>query len=102
LHTALPAGAEIEAETVGMLLMLEDNAERIQRFGTTLRAIDPAMRLVVWRNARKVIREVEGFLPSARLIPRTMTSSRRKATRAIGSLRWVASPPNAPSPGERR
>jgi hypothetical protein len=51
-----------------MLLMLEDNQERINRFMATLQAIDPTLRLVVWRNAWKMIREVEAFLPSARLI----------------------------------
>jgi hypothetical protein len=51
-----------------LLLMLEDNAERIRSFTTTLRRIDPALQLRVWRNAQTMIREVEAFLPAARLI----------------------------------
>jgi len=51
-----------------ILLMLEDDQDRIRRFKATLKAIDPAIGLMVWRNAWKMIREVEAFLPSARLI----------------------------------
>jgi hypothetical protein len=51
-----------------MLLMLEDNADRIRRFNATLERIDPALTLRVWRNAWTMIREVEAFLPQARLI----------------------------------
>jgi hypothetical protein len=51
-----------------MLLMLEDDRDRIERFAETLAAIDPTLPLVTWRSAKQMIREVEGFLPSARLI----------------------------------
>jgi hypothetical protein len=51
-----------------MLLMLEDNVDRVQRFTATLRQIDPALPLRVWRNAWTMIREVEELLPSAYLI----------------------------------
>lgn len=51
-----------------MLLMLEDDEVRIRGFTATLHVIDPAIRLVIWRNARKMIREVESYLPSTRLI----------------------------------
>jgi hypothetical protein len=51
-----------------MLLMLEDNPERIERFAATLRRVDPALELRVWRNAWNMIREVERFLPGACLI----------------------------------
>ena len=51
-----------------MLLMLEDDPDRIRRFTATLRSVDPTLRLVVWRNARKMIAELDGYLPSARLI----------------------------------
>jgi hypothetical protein len=51
-----------------MILLLEDNSERLERFGATLRQVAPAMRLVTWRSARVMVREVEGFLPSAALI----------------------------------
>lgn len=51
-----------------MLLMLEDDAERIERFTATLGAIAPAMPLLVWRSAVRMIREVDAYLPAARLI----------------------------------
>jgi len=51
-----------------MLLMLEDNPERIERFTATLKAIDPTIRLVLWRNAWSMIGEMATFLPQARLI----------------------------------
>ena len=51
-----------------MLLMLEDNAERVDRFTATLKRIDPGVSLRVWRNAWTMIREVEAHLPRARLI----------------------------------
>jgi hypothetical protein len=51
-----------------MLLMLEDDRERIERFTATLRVVAPSMPLVIWRSAGRMIREVEPFLPSARLI----------------------------------
>jgi hypothetical protein len=48
--------------------MLEDNAERIQRFTATLRQLDPTCQLQLWRNAWTMIRELESWLPVARLI----------------------------------
>ncbi len=51
-----------------MLLMLEDNPERVQRFCASLHRIDPAMKLRVWRNAWTMIRQLEEFLPLAQLI----------------------------------
>jgi hypothetical protein len=51
-----------------MLLMLEDNTERVERFTATLRRLDPVLRLHVWRNAWTMLREVEALLPAARLI----------------------------------
>src|SRR5262249_40879789 len=51
-----------------MLLMLEDNAERVQRFTATLQVIDPALRLLVWRSAKQMIREVLPYLSDARVI----------------------------------
>jgi hypothetical protein len=51
-----------------MLLMLEDNAERVQRFNEALRAIAPALPLMVWRDARAMVREAGRYLPAARLI----------------------------------
>jgi hypothetical protein len=40
-----------------MLLMLEDNAERLERFAAVLQAIDPVLPLRVWRDAHAMIRE---------------------------------------------
>lgn len=51
-----------------MLLMLEDDGERIERFTAVLAVIAPSLPLVIWRSAKKMLREVEPFLPSARLI----------------------------------
>jgi hypothetical protein len=48
--------------------MLEDNAERVERFTAALRRIDPSLRMVVWRSARRMLGELEPLLPSARLI----------------------------------
>ncbi len=51
-----------------MLLMLEDNADRVQRFTATLCALAPELPLLVWRDARAMVREVDSHLPVARLI----------------------------------
>jgi hypothetical protein len=51
-----------------MLLMLEDNADRVRRFSAALRAVDPTLPLHIWRNAWKMIHEVASLLPAARLI----------------------------------
>jgi hypothetical protein len=47
-----------------MLLMLEDNAERAQRFATTLRRIDPDIPLMVWRRD-----PASSAMDRARMIP---------------------------------
>jgi hypothetical protein len=51
-----------------MLLMLEDNAERVQRFRAALQQIDPALELRLWRSAWVMLREMPALLPAARLI----------------------------------
>jgi len=51
-----------------MLLMLEDDSERVRRFAEALRAIDPALPLLVWSDARAMVREVGPHLPSASLV----------------------------------
>jgi hypothetical protein len=51
-----------------MLLMLEDDAERVRRFTAALHAIDPGLPLLVWRDAHAMIHEVGQHLPTARLI----------------------------------
>jgi hypothetical protein len=51
-----------------VLLMLEDDAERLARFATVLRALDPELSLRVWRDAHAMIREAGPLLPTAALI----------------------------------
>ena len=51
-----------------MILMLEDDRERIERFTAVLKAVAPSTPLVIWRSAKIMVREVEPFLTSARLI----------------------------------
>ena len=51
-----------------MLLILEDDPERVERFQAAIKSIELAMPLVVWRSARKMIVEIERYLPAARLI----------------------------------
>jgi hypothetical protein len=51
-----------------VLLLLEDNAERLERFAAVLLAIDPALRLRAWRDAHAMIREAGAWLPTAVLI----------------------------------
>ncbi|MBX9626409.1 MAG: hypothetical protein K2X82_21595 [Gemmataceae bacterium] len=50
------------------VLMLEDDAERVERFTAALRRADPTLRLVVWRDARRMCGELADLLPAARLI----------------------------------
>jgi hypothetical protein len=51
-----------------MLLMLEDDSDRIQRFQAAVRSIDPGLPLIIWRDAPSMIRDLESYLPQARLI----------------------------------
>ena len=51
-----------------MMLMLEDNAERIARFQAVLVEIAPSLPVQIWRDAWTMLREMEAFLPVARLI----------------------------------
>jgi hypothetical protein len=51
-----------------MILILEDDRERIERFKAILADIAPSLPLRVWRSAGRMIREVEPFLSAARLI----------------------------------
>ncbi|MDB5308543.1 MAG: hypothetical protein JWO38_2745 [Gemmataceae bacterium] len=48
--------------------MLEDNAERVERFTATLRRLDPSLNLTVWRSARRMLGELGELLSSARLL----------------------------------
>jgi hypothetical protein len=51
-----------------MILMLEDNAERVERFVAVLARVAPGAELRLWRDAWKMIREAPPLLPAARLI----------------------------------
>lgn len=51
-----------------MILMLEDDADRLQRFDAVLRRINPTPQLKTWRNAHAMIREAGAFLATATLI----------------------------------
>jgi hypothetical protein len=51
-----------------VLLLLEDNAERLERFAAVLRRIDPTLPLRVWRDAHAMIREAGPLLESSQLI----------------------------------
>lgn len=51
-----------------MILMLEDNEERLERFARVLHGINPELTLKVWRDAHAMIREIAQCLPSAALI----------------------------------
>ncbi len=51
-----------------MILMLEDDPDRLRRFAAAVRSIDPDLPLVTWRSAHRMIAEVAPLLPQARLI----------------------------------
>ncbi len=51
-----------------MLLLLEDNTERLERFAAVLRAFDPELPHRVWRDAHVMIREAGPLLSSAALV----------------------------------
>jgi hypothetical protein len=51
-----------------VLLILEDNGERLQRFAAVVQAIEPSLPVRVWRDAYAMIREAGPLLPSAALI----------------------------------
>ena len=51
-----------------MLLMLEDDAERITRFRAILAEIAPTLPLRIWRDAHVMIAEMDTLLPFTTLI----------------------------------
>ncbi|MDB5340970.1 MAG: hypothetical protein JWN70_6589 [Planctomycetaceae bacterium] len=51
-----------------MILMLEDEAERLERFSAVLGELAPRLPLKTWRNAHAMIREAGPFLASATMI----------------------------------
>jgi hypothetical protein len=51
-----------------MLIMLEDNAERLERFAAALQAVDSRLPLRVWHDAHAMIREAGPLLQGAAVI----------------------------------
>jgi len=51
-----------------VILLLEDNADRVQRLKAAAARLDPAITVRVWRDARAMISEVAQELIAARLI----------------------------------
>jgi hypothetical protein len=51
-----------------MLMMLEDDPERLQRFRDVLRSIDPKLHLQLWRNAHQMMSEAASYLENTWLI----------------------------------
>jgi hypothetical protein len=45
-----------------LLLMLEDDAERVARFRATFPSVAPGWELMIWRDARRMAREAFAFL----------------------------------------
>jgi len=51
-----------------MVLLLEDDPRRVQRFQKVLRGVMPGAETVVWDDARRMVAECAGLLPAATLI----------------------------------
>jgi hypothetical protein len=51
-----------------VILLLEDDTDRVLRFTRALRAIDRSLAMRVWRSAWDMSREVDAYLANARLI----------------------------------
>lgn len=51
-----------------MILLLEDDADRLRRFARALRREAPGMPVLAWRDAQRMAREVGPHLATARLI----------------------------------
>ena len=51
-----------------MILLLEDDRDRIRRFRSVMRRLDPSLTLMIWRDAHLMCREVGEYLERARLI----------------------------------
>jgi CheY-like chemotaxis protein len=51
-----------------MILLLEDNRERLDRSSAVLEKIAPQLEWYSWRSASQMIREVADYLPQARLL----------------------------------
>ena len=50
------------------VLILEDSDDRINRFKSVLKKVDYSRQVEIWRNAERMIQEVDALLASARLI----------------------------------
>lgn len=58
----------IDGEDTRMMLMLEDDPERIARFSKVLGDLSPTLPLTVWRDAHVMIHEAPPLLPTATVI----------------------------------
>lgn len=70
---------------VSVILILEDNAERIEAFRRVAARVAPGMDVVVWSDARAMIREV---------------GDRLEACRLISLDHDLYAPPGSPDPGD--
>src|SRR5262245_446384 len=62
------AGRFPTARRTAMLLILEDNAERIARFHAVLAGLAPGLPARLWRNAYRMLEDLPTVLPAATLI----------------------------------
>lgn len=53
---------------IDVLLLLEDDAERLERFAAVMRSLAPELPIRVWRDAHAMIREAGSLLEKAALI----------------------------------
>jgi hypothetical protein len=83
-----------------MLLLLEDNLERVECFTAAFRRIDPRMELRLWRDAGRMIRELPTVLSAARIISLDHDlepeGSEDPGTGGDVALHLVALPPSCP------
>src|SRR4051794_30918616 len=55
-------------EMTRTILVLEDDPERVQRFRARFAALSPQMRVEIWRDAKKMVRECGAYLHQCALI----------------------------------
>jgi hypothetical protein len=64
----IPERSGIPRMSINKILILEDDEDRVSRFKASLGALDSSILPVVWRSARKMIREIDEHLPCTQLI----------------------------------
>jgi hypothetical protein len=65
---AIPSDQMPQEALQPVVLLLEDNDERIARFTTALRGLAPKLQVIGWHSAKTMLEDVDGYLPLARLI----------------------------------